>query len=197
MININLIRWRSSQRQHHFAQFVVNVCAAILLALCLVWSLYTWSQTEVMKQTAILQHDILSLNKTRVPATKEKISIASLGIYQQQYMQIKKILLSHYQASELLAALDELLPQQIVLTELHLKDDQLWLKGISHSNNSLTDFLDELGQFGLFKQPKISFSLQKNPPSLQSDRNSKHVSFDDEISKYFEIYVLLNNKLEV
>lgn len=197
MVEINLMRWRSSLRQHQYRQFIVSILSAILLAIFFVWKLSIWSQTEVTQQGNILQQNALFLKQVKLPVENERLSLSSLDIYQQQYIQIKTILLSHYQASELFSALDGLLPQKVILTELHFRDDQLWLKGVSHSNDSLTDFLDQLGQSSLFQQPKISFSLQNNTSSLQRDNHSKHILFEDEISKYFEIYVLLNNSVEV
>ena len=197
MVEINLMRWRSSLRLQQYKQFILGILSAILLAIFFVWKLSVWSQTEVTQQGNILQQKALFLKQVKLPAENERLSLSSLDIYQQQYIQIKTILLSHYQANELFLALDGLLPQKVILTELHFRGGQLWLKGVSHSNDSLTDFLDQLGQSSLFQQPKISFSLQNNTPSLQRDSYSKHILFEDEISKYFEIYVLLNNSLEV
>lgn len=197
MLEVNLIRWRSSQRQYQYRQFIVCILLAILLALLFVWNLYVWSKSDVIRQREILQQEVVFLKQVKLPSENERLSLSNLDIYQQQYMRIKSILLSHYQARELFKSLDELLPPKVILTQLHFKNNQLWLKGVSHSNNSLTEFLDRLGQFALFQQPKISFSLQNNIVSLPNDSYVTPISLDVERSKYFEIYVLLNNGVEV
>lgn len=162
MLEINLIRWRSIERHRNFSQLLFGVFIAALLALSLVWLLYKSSGAELEHEAYALQEKLNSLEKIKLVSQKHRVTIPQLDIYQQQYNKIMNIILTHSKTHELFEILDSLVPEQVTLIEIHFKGQHLWLKGVSQSNSDLSDFLIQLSQLTDFRQPKLSFSLQKD-----------------------------------
>jgi len=173
MLEINLIRWRSLQRRRHFLQLIIGVSTAVLLALLVVWLLYSSSEAELKYQSQSVQKNLDLITKIKLMPNNQRVTASELHTYQQQYKKIQNIILRHSKTHQLFEILDELLPEQVTLTELQYRGDKLWLKGISHSNNDLSDFLIQLSQLTEFQQPQINFSLQKHDKNQQKQTNKK------------------------
>jgi Tfp pilus assembly protein PilN len=179
MLDINLIRWRSIQRYRHLSQLTLSLSISTSLALFIVWLLYQSSLDALNYQSDAVQQKLDTLSEIQLVPQNHKVKTSELRIYQHQYSKINNMIENHYKAHQLFEILDTLLPEQVTLIELLYRGDQLWLKGISHSNKDLSNFLIQLSQLTEFQQPKLSFSLQNNESQGQEQTN-----------KHFELQVL-------
>lgn len=188
MLDINLIRWRSIQKNKQFLQLMICIFNAILLALLLLWQLYLLLVTDIEYQENVVRKNTDLLTNIKVTPQMNRVTVSELRRYQLQYEKIQNIILRHSKTYQLFEILDELLPEQVILSEIQYRGDKLKLKGISHSNNDLSEFLTQLSQLSEFQQPQLKFSLQG------SNRNLEHSQIagieQNKTNKRFELQVL-------
>lgn len=191
MVDINLIRWRSMQRHRDSTHLIMSVFVVMILASYFVWQLHFWSQAEVSRQVQILNQETIILKKIKLSPKDKIIKTSDLSLYQQQYSTIKQIILSHHTAHQLFEVLDGLLPPKIMLTEMHFRDPELWIKGVSLTNYALSEILDKLSQLTSFNQPQLSFSIPDNAEVTE------HLEVQNTNVKHFTLHVLFNNDIEI
>lgn len=177
MLQINLIRWRSIQRRHQFLQLILLLLVAVFVGVVMLSLSYQTLNKQVQQEASKRNRASLSLNNIVLHPENQRGVLNQLQVYQQHYNKVTQVIGKHRDMHRLFEVLDNLVPRQVSLIQITYHNQILKLKGISHSNAALSDFLSELSKLSAFKSPKVSFSLQKNQ-NLSSSTTQNNKQFE-------------------
>lgn len=204
MININLTRWRSVQRQQHKKQLLLSVTMGVVVVISLTWLINIWFNQQAASFQTALEKQNQQLKQLTFSVKKISLPVKKLSTLQQQHNKVELAILSHIQLNQLLFSLNLLLPNAIKLTELQLKSSNVKLKGVSYTSESLTTFLQQLSQHKQFERPQIHFSLNSAKPlangrglvtKLESPEPKNIIAYNSH--KHFELTVIFNPASDV
>jgi type IV pilus assembly protein PilN len=159
MIYFNLLPHREATRALQRDQFNKSMLLAAILAGITAFAIYGAISTSLDAQRqnqATLEQEIKRFEKQIIEIKDLESQIASLLARQKAVEDIQS---DRNSPVLLLSELGKNTPQGVAITKLSQKDQDITLEGIAKSNETLSEFLDNLGKAdGWFSKPELVVS---------------------------------------
>ena len=159
MIYFNLLPHREATRALKRDQFHKSLLLAAILAGITAFAIYGAISTSLDAQRQnqeTLEREIKQFEKQIVEIKDLENQIASLLARQKAVEDIQS---DRNSPVRLLSELGKSTPQGVAITKLSQKDQDITLEGIAKSNETLSEFLDNLGKSdGWFSKPELVVS---------------------------------------
>lgn len=166
MSSINLLPWRTAQREQQKKRYLALLGSIASLAFICIWLIGVGVEHLLSVQqtrNAFLQQEIAVLD---IKIEKIKAVRVSKEALEQKMKLIEQLQISRNATPIIIDELAQIIPGGIVFQELNRIDNILILEGTSSSNNRLAAFMRALGDSQIFVDPEIS-SITADPNSAQ------------------------------
>lgn len=164
MIYFNLLPHREATRALQRDQFNKSLLLAAILAGITAFAIYGAMSTSLDAQRQnqeTLEQEIKQFEKQIIEIKDLESQIAALLARQKAVEDIQS---DRNSPVRLLSELGKNTPQGVAITRLSQKDQDITLEGIAKSNETLSEFLDNLGKSdGWFSKPELIVSSAESP----------------------------------
>jgi type IV pilus assembly protein PilN len=175
MIYFNLLPHREATRALQRDQFNKSMLLAAILAGITAFAIYGAISTSLDAQRqnqATLEQEIKRFEKQIIEIKDLESQIASLLARQKAVEDIQS---DRNSPVRLLSELGKNTPQGVAITKLSQKDQDITLEGIAKSNETLSEFLDNLGKAdGWFSKPELVVSTAESPAGAGKAQKSTY-----------------------
>jgi type IV pilus assembly protein PilN len=163
MTQINLLPWREQVKKTKIQQFVLILSACIIITLAALVFLYFYLEMLVTQQKARNNYLTTTITQAENQLHQLKAKQQAVDLIQAELGFLFALRDSSYQAVRLFDALPRVVPDAVSLSSVKRNGNVTMLEGTAQSALQVTQFMKNINQSPVFKQPELSeISNKKN-----------------------------------